>query len=420
MPDKTNFYFMIFRIILTFTIIFLIEFLAYRALRKFFTSATQRKKLKRIYLSVLGLLIGFVVIYYVVLQLWPLPDPVQFRKFFNITAILLLNVAPKIILIVFSLIDDLWQLFWRLWLYIRKHKYSKALLAQKIIISSGLAAGIFMLITILYGMLWGKSNFKVEEVYVASSRLPESFDGFRIAHISDLHLGSYRNNKDLKKGIALLMKQNPDMIVITGDIVNNEATEFLWYKNELSQLQAPYGVYSIMGNHDMGDYRRWYNEREKKCNLKKLITLKEEVGFKVLLNSHTFITKNTDSIAIAGVKNWGLPPFSSYGDLEKATKGKSTALFTILLSHDPSHWEEEVLGHTEIDLTLSGHTHGFQFGINTPNLKLSPVQLKYKRWMGLYQENKQFLYINRGFGYIGFAGRVGIYPEITIINLMHI
>ncbi|MDD3877732.1 MAG: metallophosphoesterase [Bacteroidales bacterium] len=336
------------------------------------------------------------------------------------TGIFLLTFIPKLILILFSLIYYI--IGFLLWL-LKKITYIKSNLFnrfRKIWMYTGLIISAFMFLQVVYGMVWGKSNFEVEEINISSDRIPSSFDGFRIAQISDIHLGSFKNDKILRKGMGMLMAQKPDLIVLTGDIVNNEAIEIEEYKEVLSLLEAPYGIYSILGNHDMGDYRRWYNEREKNCNLNQLVAYQESFGWKVLLNNHDYISINNDSIVIIGVKNWGKPPFKTYGNLTEARENVSSNIFSILLSHDPSHWTYEVLFKTPVDLTLSGHTHGFQFGFSKGNFRISPVQLKYKHWSGLYEQNEQYLYVNRGFGYIGFAGRVGMNPEITLITLNHL
>ena len=268
-------------------------------------------------------------------------------------------------------------------------------------------------------MLRGKYNYKVIKHQLSFERLPDDFNNFKIAHISDFHCGSFDNKEKLKYGIDLINKQEPDIILFTGDMVNNIANEVLPWKEMISSLNAPYGKYSILGNHDYGDYAKWDSEDDKVNNLKKLIKLQNDMGFKVLLNSSEKLHINQSSIELIGVENWGSGGFKKNGDLDLALKNTNSNDFKILMSHDPSHWQKKVILNSEhIDLTLSGHTHGMQFGIEIPGLiKWSPIQYRYKYWAGIYQEMGRVINVNRGFGFLAYPGRVGIYPEISIINL---
>ena len=247
----------------------------------------------------------------------------------------------------------------------------------------------------------------------------KEFNGFKIVHISDFHSGSFDNKQKLKYGIDLINKQKPDIILFTGDLVNNTADEILPWKDLLSSLEAPFGKYSVLGNHDYGDYVQWDSKDEKANNLKKLIDLQEEMGFKVLLNNSEKIHIDKSSIDLIGVENWG-GGFKQNGDLDLALQKTNSDSFKILMSHDPTHWEEKVISHKEhIDLTL-GHTHGMQFGIEIPGIiKWSPAKYRYKHWAGIYQELGQIINVNRGFGFLAYPGRVGIYPEITLITLQN-
>ena len=245
-----------------------------------------------------------------------------------------------------------------------------------------------------------------------------AFDGFKVVQISDMHIGSFHGHENqVKKAIELVNEQKPDLILFTGDLVNNFTEELNGWIPILSNLKAKYGMYSILGNHDYGDYYEWENEAEKAKNLNDLKQAHKNIGFRLLLNENEKISINNSEIAIVGVENWGLPPFPQYGNLNAAMNGSAEMPFKILMSHDPSHWDAEVIEKTDIDLTLSGHTHGMQFGIEIGNIKWSPVKYKYPRWAGLYKDKDQYLYVNRGFGYIGFPGRVGMPPEITLIEL---
>ena len=272
---------------------------------------------------------------------------------------------------------------------------------------------------LLYGMYRGKYNYKVSSYELEFDDLPVSFDGFKLTHISDIHCGSFDNPEKVKYGIDLINKQDSDVIMFTGDLVNNVSKELNPWKGLFSSLKAEHGVYSILGNHDYGDYMSWDNDQDKINNLDNLKKIQNEMGFKLLLNENDFIIKNGEKLAIIGVENWGAGGFKKSGDLNKAIEGVSNADFKILLSHDPSHWNNQVVPHNFIfPLTLSGHTHGMQFGIDIPGwIKWSPIKWRYPEFAGLYQKAKQYLYVNRGFGYLAYPGRVGMWPEITVITL---
>ena len=270
------------------------------------------------------------------------------------------------------------------------------------------------------GMLRGKYNYKVIKHQLSFNRLPKDFNGFKIAHISDFHCGSFDNREKLTYGIDLINKQKPDIILFTGDMVNNIADEILPWKSLISSLNAPYGKYSVLGNHDYGDYNSWNDDEEKVKNFKKLIALQNEMGFKLLNNKSEIIKINRSTIDLIGVENWG-SGFKQKGNLDIALANTKPNDFKILMSHDPTHWKEKVLTHKQhIDLTLSGHTHGMQFGIEIPGIiKWSPAKYRYKHWAGIYQELNQVINVNRGFGFLAYPGRVGIYPEITLITLQN-
>lgn len=277
---------------------------------------------------------------------------------------------------------------------------------------------IFSMMLVFWGMLFGRFNFKVRRSEISYWDLPPAFDGYRIIHISDLHLGSLYGNQDkLERAIRLINNESPDLVLFTGDLVNNLAEETLGWEALLSGMKASDGNYAILGNHDYGEYYDWPDEKAHQDNMQKLIRAHEASGFTLLLNRSVKISRKDENIFLAGVENWGLPPFKQYGDLGKALQEIPDAGFTILLSHDPSHWDEEVKGHTGIHLTLSGHTHGMQFGIRTGKFRWSPIQVKYPRWVGLYHQGFQFLHVNPGLGYIGYAGRIWIPPEISVFTL---
>ena len=272
---------------------------------------------------------------------------------------------------------------------------------------------------LMYGMYRGKYNYKVMSYEIEFDDLPNSFDGFTISHISDIHCGSFDNYEKVKYGIELINKQKSDVIMFTGDIVNNISAELDTWKDLFSELTAKHGIYSVLGNHDYGDYMQWNSDEEKIKNFENLKKIQQKMGFRLLLNENDSIINGSESIAVVGVENWGAGGFKKAGDLKKATSGLSSKEFKILLSHDPSHWNAEVTpSENYFPLTLSGHTHGMQFGIDIPGwIKWSPIKWRYPQFAGLYKKAKEYLYVNRGFGYLAYPGRVGMWPEITVITL---
>ena len=269
-----------------------------------------------------------------------------------------------------------------------------------------------------YGIISGAHDYRVKHVTVNLPNLPKSFDGIKIGHLSDIHSGSFFNKTAVKGGVEMMMNEKPDLIFFTGDLVNNEASEVKEYLDVFNKLRAPRGVFSVTGNHDYGDYKSWASPEVKQQNFKDLIEAHRLLGFNLLKNSNQFIEEGGDKLAIIGIENWGAGRFSKYGKLGEAYKGTDEAAVKLLLSHDPSHWDAEVRkNYKDIDISFAGHTHGFQFGIELGNFKWSPSQYAYKQWAGLYTEEKQHLYVNRGFGYLGYPGRIGMPPELTIMEL---
>lgn len=267
--------------------------------------------------------------------------------------------------------------------------------------------------------LFNAYNYKVRNVKLRLPNLPDSFEGFKIVQLSDIHSGSLYNKEAVEKGIDLVLAQKPDTIFFTGDIVNDKASELEPFTSIYGKLKAPYGVFSVLGNHDYGDYTKWPSQQAKDENVARLKYLQREMGWDLLMDENRTLTKNGESIGVIGIQNWGgRGNFPKYGDLAKAYQGIENQAVKLLLSHDPSHWDAQVRSeYPDIDVMFSGHTHGMQFGVEIPGLKWSPVKYLYKQWAGLYQEGKQQLYVNRGFGFIGYPGRVGIMPEITVFEL---
>jgi len=267
---------------------------------------------------------------------------------------------------------------------------------------------------ILVGIFYGRWNWKTHRVQLSFPHFPEELESLKIVQISDIHVGSFFNNHGkVNKAIDQINDLDADYVFFTGDLVNNTAAEMDGWEPIFSRIQAKKGKFSILGNHDYGDYVRWEHDSHKVENLQRLVEKHREIGFTPLLNESIQLEKD---IWLLGVENWGKAPFRQSGKLAHTLNGVPDSALKILLSHDPSHFDLQVLD-TNIDLTLSGHTHGMQFGIERFGIKWSPVSLRYKKWAGLYQVGQQFLYVNRGFGYLGFPGRVGIYPEITEITI---
>lgn len=283
----------------------------------------------------------------------------------------------------------------------------------------GIAAGGTLFGSLLYGFS-NKYNYQVKRLKLSFNNLPQAFKGLKIVHISDIHSGSFLDKKAVSKGVDKILREKADIILFTGDLVNDKATEMDGYTDVFSRLKAPMGVYSTLGNHDYGDYVQWpINGVSKEQNLEDLKAVQASMGWKLLMNEHVVLEKGGEQIALIGIENWSAKArFPKHGRLDIAYAGTEKYPFKILMSHDPSHWDAQVLpAYKDIDLMLSGHTHGMQFGVELPGFKWSPVQYMYKEWAGLYERGNQKLYVNRGYGFIGYPGRVGILPEITVIEL---
>lgn len=284
----------------------------------------------------------------------------------------------------------------------------------------GLAAGSTLFGSLIYGFS-NKYNYRVKRVKIAFDNLPPGFKGMKIVHFSDVHSGSFMNKRAVEHGVEKIIEQNADLVIFSGDLVNDRATEMKNYMDVFNKIKAPMGVFSTFGNHDYGDYVRWpYQGVSKEQNLLNLAKIHQELGWRLMMDEHVELERNGDKMALIGVQNWSAKArFPKYGNMKKAYAGAEKYPFKILISHDPSHWDAQVRPeYSDVDLTLSGHTHGMQFGVEIPGFKWSPVQYIYKEWDGLYQEGKQKLYVNPGFGFIGYPGRVGILAEITVIELV--
>lgn len=342
----------------------------------------------------------------------------QTRQFQWAAGFMLLALLPKLFILIVMFGEDVFR-------YIKKgisffsSETTQSVAGRRKFVSQlalGLAAIPFA--SMLYGIFKGKFNYKVLKYQLAFEDLPEAFDGFTITQITDIHSGSFDNKEKIQYGVDLINEQNSDMILFTGDIVNNFAKEMDPWIDMFRALKAPMGKYSILGNHDYGDYSQWETEADKKANFDAIKDIHPKIGFDLLLNEHRYIEKDGEKIALVGVENWG-KGFKKSGDLNKASEGIQKEDFKVLMTHDPTHWDLKVKDNDfNYHLTLSGHTHGLQFGIEIPGFfRWSPSQYVYKQWAGLYKEFGRYINVNRGFGYHAFPGRVGIWPEITVIEL---
>lgn len=408
-------------------LVLLIDFYSYKGIKVVWENLSVNNSLKLI-LKIIFWLVPFLLITSVLYVLYIKPvglDPRIFNGYYYIVAFTMMFYLPKLVFILFHFIEDIAfvveKVFKPVVNYIIHGNYTSVETGRsrrKFLSITGMIIAVIPFFAIIYGVAIGRFDFQVIKKEIEFVNLPASFDGFRIVHISDLHIGSFYGYENrVREAIEIVNKQNPDIILFTGDLVNNFTAEIDGFIDMLSEMRAPFGKYSILGNHDYGDYYQWDSELAKKKNMDYMLEAHQIIGFRLLMNEWESLSVNGEEIALIGVENWGEPPFPQYGDLEKASKGTERFPFRILLSHDPTHWDAEILGKTSIDLTLSGHTHGMQFGIENSIISWSPSKYKYPRWGGLFKENGQFLYVNRGLGYIAFPGRIGMPPEITVIEL---
>jgi uncharacterized protein len=326
----------------------------------------------------------------------------------------------KIVGVFFFFIDDLRRGIMTLLTGRKTIELSEDGISRSVFLSwLGIAAGSTLFGSLLYGYS-NQYKYHINRIKLAFDNLPASFKGMRIIHISDIHSGSFMDKKAVQHGVDMIMKEAADLILFTGDLVNDKATEMKEYMDVFNQLNAPLGVFSTLGNHDYGDYVKWPIEGvSKEQNLINLQKVHADLGWRLLMNEHVVLEKNAEEIALIGIENWSNKArFPKHGRMDLAHAGTEKYPFKILMSHDPSHWDAQVkTTYPDVDLMLSGHTHGMQFGIEIPGFKWSPIQYVYKQWGGLYEDAKQKLYVNRGFGFLGYPGRVGVLPEITVIEL---
>lgn len=407
-------------IVLVILVFALIEYYSYTAIR---FAVRSVKPPYKTYITIAYILI--TVIWFGVLLSFPVLRTAEMSKTMRnvLISFTMGLMITKILIAVILLIDDVRRgVFLLAGLFYGKE--SMPAMVQSGMTRSDFLARFALLFggTIFSSMLYGMSNrynYKIKKVDLSFDNLPEAFKGLKIIQISDIHSGSLNDAKAINKGIDMILAQKPDIIFFTGDLVNNKSDEIQEFMPVFSRLKAPMGVYSILGNHDYGDYVEWPSAEAKANNLQVLKDAHAKLGWRLLLDEHVVMERDGQTMAVIGVENTSFKNrFQTYGSLSKAYAGSEKHPFKILLSHDPSHWDGEVNTlYKDVDLTLSGHTHGFQFGVDIPGLQWSPIQYLYKQWAGLYSQGKQYLYVNRGFGFLGYPGRVGIMPEITVIHL---
>jgi predicted MPP superfamily phosphohydrolase len=352
------------------------------------------------------------------------PDlyPKIFRTFLMVG--IFIHYFAKTFMVVFLVLDDVIRAGqWIISLFSHKESAGSLDTANRIprsefLVKTALIAGTIPLAGMTYGIISGAHDYRIRRKKIGIPGLPAALEGLRIGQISDIHSGSFFNKTAVRGGVEMLMKEKPDIVFFTGDLVNTHSGEVKGYINIFDKVKAPLGVFSTTGNHDYGDYHTWPSAEAKQENFRDLIHAHNLLGWNLLMNENRLLKIDGEKLGIIGVENWGAGRFSKYGDLEKAYAGTGDASVKLLLSHDPSHWDAQVRQQfPDIDVMFSGHTHGFQFGVEWGDFRWSPSQYIYKQWAGLYQEDNQFLYVNRGYGYLGYPGRIGIPPEITIIEL---
>ena len=405
------------------SIMILLDFYVFSALQSVSASASEKT---RTIIYVLYWTIAVLAIAGLVLFIFTDANFMSKKVRTYLFATILAFVFAQIISTVFFLVDDVRRIVqWTVQkVFFRKpelaHIEGENIPRSVFLNWIGLAAGTTLFGSLIYGFT-NKYNYRVKRVKLAFDNLPEAFNGLKVVHFSDVHSGSFMNKKAVEDGVQKIIDQNADLVIFSGDLVNDRATEMKHYMDVFSKIKAPMGVYSTFGNHDYGDYVRWpYEGVTKEQNLVHLAEVHKKLGWKLMMNEHVILKKDADEIALIGIENWSAKArFPKYGDMKKAYAGSEKYPFKILISHDPSHWDAQVRPeYSDVDLTLSGHTHGMQFGVEIPGFKWSPVQYLYKEWDGLYEEGKQKLYVNPGFGFIGYPGRVGILPEITVLELV--
>lgn len=393
-----------------------LNLIIYKRLKSWFSNKPYWRIIRLIYFVSISIVLGGLIQMSIRFLDPPINPSVLANWFIGFSfSIMVGKLLYGIILIIDSLFGLPWTLFQKL--KGKTHEPSKG--RRNFVKTTSVVVAGLPFLSLIQGITFGKYDYQVRKVVLKFPDLPKAFHGFKIAQISDIHSGSFDSISEVKKGVELVNQQGADLIAFTGDLVNARTKEIKPFLNVFNKLKAPHGVMSTKGNHDYGLYYKWPSEEAHQQDQLDMEEAHRALGFDLLNNTNRIIEKDGEQISVVGVENWGKTPFPQIGDIDAALKGTEKTPFTVLLSHDPSHWEQVVIDHKKhVHLTLSGHTHGMQFGVEIPGfLKWSPVQYRYPRWAGLYTEKNQHLYVNRGFGFIGFPGRVGIRPEITVFEL---
>lgn len=356
-------------------------------------------------------IVGFIYLFYIA------PDTVhpKFKRFFGV-AFMMVYTSKMIGAIIYLIGNGLNTLKNTGQKIIKPESTEPIISRSEFISKTAVALGATQFGLLSYGIISGAYDYRVRRVDLKLKGLPKQFEGMTIAQLSDIHSGSFYNKTAVNGGIDMLLSEKPDVVFFTGDLVNDKAIELKEYFDTFKRVKAPLGVYSTLGNHDYGDYAKWGSAQEKVQNLNNLMEGHRLMGWDLLMDENRAITLGGEKLGIIGIQNWGAG-FTQKGDLKKALVGSEEYTNKLLLSHDPSHWRAQVLNQTDIDVSFAGHTHGMQFGVELPGFKWSPVQYRYKEWAGLYEESNQKLYVNRGYGFLGYPGRVGILPEVSIFTL---
>ena len=391
-------------------IIFVLEYYAFQAVK----TVTKNRVIKWVWLGI-GLLVYLNLLYVI----FSTPsNSGQTKQFQMATGMMITILIPKVFILIILFGEDIVRLAQKIISWLGANPTQSISGRRKFISQMALGLAAIPFASFLYGIIQGRYNYKVLKYQLSFKDLPDAFNGFTITQISDIHSGSFTNKEKVQYGVDMINDQHSDLLLFTGDIVNNKASEMNNWIDMFGTLKAPYGKYAVLGNHDYAEYIRGISKEEKEVQFEEIKNIHPKIGFDLLCNEHRYIEKDGQKIALVGVENWG-KSFKQAGDLSKASDGVSKDDFKILMSHDPSHWEAEVKqDDLNYHLTLSGHTHGLQMGIEIPGwFKWSPSKYVYKQWAGLYEEYGRYINVNRGFGYHAFPGRVGIWPEITVIEL---
>lgn len=408
---------LVIRILLTVALMIVIDTYAYQAIRTLTVKAAAdswKQYLPTIYWWVHGIYYAFILFVVAMMVVNQGPGKLQAWGM----TILVLMFVPKLVIVVVLLGEDIVRGLTSVYHLFTPTEHKHIPSRRAFVSQAALALAAIPFGATLYGILKGKYDYRIHEQTFFFPDLPDAFDGFTITQLSDIHSGSFTDVDAVNRGIQKAQALNSDLFVFTGDLVNNKSEEAEPWIEHFGKLKSPFGQFSILGNHDYGDYVPWDSPEEKAANLRRLKDIHGEMGFRLMQDESLILEKGGDKIHLLGVQNWGAGHFAKVGDIDKALADVPADAFKILLSHDPSHFTEVVSKHEKhVHLTLSGHTHGMQFGIEIPGIRWSPVKWRYRTWAGAYEENGRKLYVNRGFGFLGFQGRVGIWPEITRITL---